>query len=133
MASPTISCRRCTWRRRAPVVLAPAMNTNMFAHPAVVANLETLTRRGVRIVEPGAGYLACGWIGKGRLAEPEDVVAFVQQLLTPAATPFSGRAVLVTAGPTYENIDPGPLHRQSGQRPDGIRRWPPRRCAAGRG
>jgi len=90
----------------APVVLAPAMNTNMFAHPAVIANLEILTGRGVRIVEPGAGYLACGWIGKGRLAEPDEVVTFVQQLLTPAATPFTGRAVLVTAGPTYENIDP---------------------------
>jgi phosphopantothenoylcysteine decarboxylase / phosphopantothenate---cysteine ligase len=89
-----------------PVVLAPAMNSNMFAHPAVTANLDILSRRGVQIVEPGAGHLACGWIGKGRLAEPADVVAFVQQLLTPAVTPFTGRAVLVTAGPTYENIDP---------------------------
>jgi phosphopantothenoylcysteine decarboxylase/phosphopantothenate--cysteine ligase len=91
---------------RVPVVLAPAMNSNMYAHPAVAANLDTLTRRGVRIVEPGAGYLACGWIGKGRLAEPDDVVAFVQRMLTPAPTVFSGRSVLVTAGPTYENIDP---------------------------
>jgi len=90
----------------APVVLAPAMNTNMFAHPAVIANLETLGRRGVRIVEPGSGYLACGWIGKGRLAEPEEVVAYVQQVLAPASTAFNGRSVLVTAGPTYENIDP---------------------------
>lgn len=91
---------------KAPVVLAPAMNSNMYAHPSVIANLDTLTRRGVQIVEPGAGYLACGWIGKGRLAEPADVVAFVEQRLTPAVTPFTGRAVLVTAGPTYENIDP---------------------------
>lgn len=90
----------------APVVIAPAMNSNMFAHPAVSANIDTLRDRGVRIVEPGSGYLACGWIGKGRLAEPEDVVAFVQQVLQPPATAFSGRAVLVTAGPTYENIDP---------------------------
>jgi phosphopantothenoylcysteine decarboxylase/phosphopantothenate--cysteine ligase len=90
----------------APVVLAPAMNSNMYAHPAVAANLDALVRRGVRIVEPGAGYLACGWIGRGRLAEPDDVVAFVQQMLAPAATVFSGRSVLVTAGPTYENIDP---------------------------
>lgn len=90
----------------APVVLAPAMNSNMFAHPAVHANLTALQSRGVRIVEPGSGYLACGWIGKGRLAEPEDVVAFVQQVLAPGPTSFSGRAVLVTAGPTYENIDP---------------------------
>jgi phosphopantothenoylcysteine decarboxylase / phosphopantothenate---cysteine ligase len=90
----------------APVVLAPAMNTNMFAHPAVVANLEALVRRGVRIVEPGSGYLACGWIGKGRLAEPDEVVSYVQQVLAPAPTTFAGRAVLVTAGPTFENIDP---------------------------
>jgi phosphopantothenoylcysteine decarboxylase/phosphopantothenate--cysteine ligase len=91
---------------KVPVVLAPAMNSNMFAHPAVAANLATLQARGVRVVEPGAGYLACGWIGKGRLAEPDDVVAFVQQVLAPPRTTFSGRSVLVTAGPTYENIDP---------------------------
>ena len=58
----------------APVLMAPAMNTNMFAHPAVVRNLDTLAARGVRFVEPGEGYLACGWIGKGRLAEPAEVV-----------------------------------------------------------
>jgi phosphopantothenoylcysteine decarboxylase/phosphopantothenate--cysteine ligase len=95
---------------KAPVVLAPAMNSNMYAHPAVVANIATLAARGVRFVEPGSGYLACGWIGKGRLAEPDDVVAFVDQVLAPAApstaTPFSGLSVLITAGPTYENIDP---------------------------
>jgi phosphopantothenoylcysteine decarboxylase/phosphopantothenate--cysteine ligase len=90
----------------APVVLAPAMNTNMFAHPAVLANLKALTGRGVRIVEPGSGYLACGWIGKGRLAEPEEVVACALQVLAPPETAFAGRAVLVTAGPTFENIDP---------------------------
>src|SRR4029450_10901040 len=59
----------------APVLLAPAMNTNMLAHPAVQENLATLQSRGVRFVEPGEGYLACGWIGKGRLAEPADIVA----------------------------------------------------------
>lgn len=90
---------------RAPVVMAPAMNTNMFEHPAVVENMRILTDRGVRFVDPGAGYLACGWIGKGRLAEPEDVVAFVQQVLRPSG-PLSGRRVLVTAGPTYEDLDP---------------------------
>jgi phosphopantothenoylcysteine decarboxylase/phosphopantothenate--cysteine ligase len=90
----------------APVVLAPAMNSNMFAHPAVAANLNTLQARGVRIVEPGSGYLACGWIGKGRLAEPEDVVAYVQRVLAPPPTALKGRTVLITAGPTYENIDP---------------------------
>ena len=82
------------------------MNSNMFAHPAVVENLRLLQSRGVRIVEPGSGYLACGWIGKGRLAEPQDVVAYVQQVLQPRTTTLDGRRVLVTAGPTYENIDP---------------------------
>ena len=90
----------------APVVVAPAMNSNMFAHPAVVENLRLLQHRGVRIVEPGSGYLACGWIGKGRLAEPQDVVAYVKQVLQPTVTTLGGRRVLVTAGPTYENIDP---------------------------
>lgn len=90
----------------APLLLAPAMNTNMFDHPAVVANLQTLTARGVHVVEPGSGYLACGWIGKGRLAEPDEVVAAVERVLRPAGSPLAGRRVLVTAGPTYEDIDP---------------------------
>lgn len=92
---------------KAPVMIAPAMNTNMFDHPAVAKNLETLVARGVHLVEPGSGYLACGWIGKGRLAEPEDVVASAEQLLrSRAAASLTGRRVLVTAGPTYEDIDP---------------------------
>src|SRR5262249_28176178 len=60
---------------RAPLLVAPAMNTNMFAHEAVRRNLDTLAARGVRFVEPGEGYLACGWIGKGRLPRPAEVVA----------------------------------------------------------
>src|SRR6187455_3437598 len=59
----------------APVLIAPAMNSNMLAHEAVQRNLQTLTARGVRFVEPGEGYLACGWIGRGRLAEPPEIVA----------------------------------------------------------
>src|SRR5512135_1230815 len=59
---------------RAPVLMAPAMNTNMLEHDAVRRNMATLTARGVRFVEPGDGYLACGWIGKGRLAEPDVIV-----------------------------------------------------------
>src|SRR5207253_7901823 len=59
---------------RAPVLMAPAMNTNMLEHEAVRRNLTTLSARGVRFVDPGAGYLACGWIGKGRLAEPDEIV-----------------------------------------------------------
>ncbi|HUE87773.1 MAG TPA: bifunctional phosphopantothenoylcysteine decarboxylase/phosphopantothenate--cysteine ligase CoaBC [Vicinamibacterales bacterium] len=89
----------------APVLMAPAMNTNMFAHPAVVRNLETLTARGVKFVEPGEGYLACGWIGKGRLAEPDEIVAAVLRMLRPQGA-LSGLRVLVTAGPTLEDIDP---------------------------
>ncbi len=89
----------------APVLIAPAMNSNMFAHPAVVRNLETLTARGVRFVEPGEGYLACGWIGKGRLAEPVEVVAAVTAMLRPTGA-LSGKRMLITAGPTYEDIDP---------------------------
>jgi phosphopantothenoylcysteine decarboxylase/phosphopantothenate--cysteine ligase len=92
---------------RAPVMIAPAMNTNMFDHPAVAKNLQTLIERGVHIVEPGSGYLACGWIGKGRLAEPEDVVAAAEQLLSSkTAASLAGRRVLITAGPTFEDIDP---------------------------
>jgi len=89
---------------RAPVLMAPAMNTNMLEHDAVRANMATLRGRGVRFVEPGDGYLACGWIGKGRLAEPEDVVEAADTLLRRGGT-LAGRFVVVTAGPTYEDID----------------------------
>ena len=110
---------------RAPVLVAPAMNSNMLAHAAVQQNLETLQRRGVLFVEPGEGYLACGWVGKGRLAEPDDIVEAAVRVLAgrtaPAASSGSasariseptseqtlrGRKVLITAGPTYEDIDP---------------------------
>jgi phosphopantothenoylcysteine decarboxylase/phosphopantothenate--cysteine ligase len=91
---------------RAPVLLAPAMNTNMLAHEAVRRNLQALTARGVRFVEPGEGYLACGWIGKGRLAEPAEVVAAAAAMLTPVDSLLRGRRIIVTAGPTYEDIDP---------------------------
>src|SRR5260221_6609476 len=90
---------------RAPVLIAPAMNTNMFAHEAVARNLDTLAARRVRFVEPGEGYLACGWIGKGRLAEPDEIVAAAEAVLLPAG-PLRGRKGLVTAGPTYEDFDP---------------------------
>jgi phosphopantothenoylcysteine decarboxylase/phosphopantothenate--cysteine ligase len=90
---------------KAPVLLAPAMNTNMFEHDAVRANLDRLSSRGVRFVDPGAGYLACGWIGKGRLADPAEIVAAAEQVLRPSG-PLRGRRVLVTAGPTREAIDP---------------------------
>jgi len=89
----------------APVVVAPAMNVNMWEHPATQANLEILRRRGVTIVEPGSGYLACGMIGAGRLAEPEQIVAATLERLG-IAQDLAGETVLVTAGPTHEPIDP---------------------------
>jgi phosphopantothenoylcysteine decarboxylase/phosphopantothenate--cysteine ligase len=89
----------------APVVVAPAMNVNMWNHPATQANLEILRKRGVRIVEPGQGYLACGMTGSGRLAENETIVAAVMETLG-AAQDLAGETVLVTAGPTREKIDP---------------------------
>jgi phosphopantothenoylcysteine decarboxylase/phosphopantothenate--cysteine ligase len=90
---------------RAPLLMAPAMNTMMFEHEAVRKNLETLAARGARFVEPGEGYLACGWIGKGRLAEPDEIVDAAEAILRPAG-PLRGQRVLVTAGPTYEDFDP---------------------------
>ena len=90
---------------RAPLLIAPAMNTLMFEHEAVRKNLDTLASRGARFVEPGEGYLACGWIGKGRLAEPDEIVAAAEAILRPEG-PLRGQRVLVTAGPTYEDFDP---------------------------
>jgi len=90
---------------RAPVLIAPAMNTQMFEHEAVRRNLETLAARGARLVDPGEGYLACGWIGKGRLAEPDEIVAAAEAILRPEG-PLRGQRILVSAGPTYEDVDP---------------------------
>ena len=90
---------------KAPVLVAPAMNVNMFEHPAVVENMETLRARGVGIVEPGSGYLACGWLGKGRLAEVPEIVEAATRALRPRRD-LEGRRVLVSAGPTIEDIDP---------------------------
>jgi phosphopantothenoylcysteine decarboxylase/phosphopantothenate--cysteine ligase len=109
----------------APVVVAPAMNVNMWDHPATRTNVETLRSRGVRVIEPGSGYLACGMVGGGRLAEPAAIAAVVAEMLggvgvshvAESARPsgfveaarrqdFSGETVLVTAGGTREAIDP---------------------------
>ena len=89
----------------APVVVAPAMNVSMWNHPATQANIEILRQRGVKIVEPGSGYLACGMTGAGRLAENETIVAAVLEALG-ASQDLSGETVLITAGPTREKIDP---------------------------
>jgi phosphopantothenoylcysteine decarboxylase/phosphopantothenate--cysteine ligase len=91
---------------RAPVLLAPAMNTQMLEHPAVQKNLDILASRGVRFVDPGEGFLACGWIGKGRLAEPEAIVGAAEAILRPSSGTLAGRRIVVSAGPTYEDIDP---------------------------
>ena len=90
---------------KAPVIVAPAMNVNMWENAATRANLEVLRARGVRVVEPGEGYLACGMVGAGRLAEPESIVAATLETLG-AKQDLSGETVLVTAGPTREPIDP---------------------------
>jgi phosphopantothenoylcysteine decarboxylase / phosphopantothenate---cysteine ligase len=105
----------------APVIVAPAMNVNMWEHPATRANVETLRSRGVKVIEPGSGYLACGMVGGGRLAEPAAIAAVVAEMLTGGvandhlslaqkiAAPvhdFAGETVLVTAGGTREAIDP---------------------------
>jgi phosphopantothenoylcysteine decarboxylase/phosphopantothenate--cysteine ligase len=89
----------------APVVVAPAMNVNMWNHAATQANLDILRKRGVRIVEPGDGYLACGMTGSGRLAENDTIVTAVMEALG-ASQDLAGETILVTAGPTREKIDP---------------------------
>ena len=89
-----------------PVVLAPAMNTNMWKHPATQANIRTLRERGHVIVEPGSGPLACGMVGPGRLPELEAIAAAVMAALTPPLQDLSGETVLITAGPTQEPLDP---------------------------
>ena len=89
----------------APVVVAPAMNVNMWNHRATQRNLEILRQRGVKIVEPGSGYLACGMTGAGRLAENEAIVSAVMEALG-AAQDLAGETALITAGPTREKIDP---------------------------
>ena len=89
----------------APVVVAPAMNVNMWEHSATQQNLEILRKRGVRIVEPGSGYLACGMTGPGRLAENEAIVAATLEALG-CSQDLAGETVLITAGPTREKIDP---------------------------
>ena len=91
---------------RAPVLVAPAMNTAMWEHPATRANMAALAGRGVRVVGPGVGAMAEPESGPGRLAEPAEILAAVEAILAPEAGPLAGRHVLVTSGPTHEPIDP---------------------------
>ena len=112
-----------------PVVLAPAMNINMWQHPATQANLETLRKRGHPIVEPGSGYLACGMTGPGRLADPEAIAAAVERAAHPRRD-LEGETVLITAGPTQEPLDPV---RYISNRSSGKMGYALAEAAAGRG
>src|SRR5258705_6299051 len=89
----------------APVVVAPAMNVNMWNHAATQQNVETLRARGVRIVDPAEGYLACGMVGAGRLAGQEAIVSAVREVLK-TQRDLDGETVLITAGPTCAELDP---------------------------
>lgn len=89
----------------APVMICPAMNVHMYGHPAVQQNIKILKERGTLFVEPHEGFLACGYVGKGRLAEPEEIVQAIGRVLTPKRD-LAGKKVLVTAGATRESVDP---------------------------
>ena len=90
---------------RAEVYIAPAMNVHMYAHPAVIENMRQLDKWGYHFIEPGAGYLACGYVGKGRLEEPETIIEVVENHQQ-KDKPLKGKHVLISAGPTREVIDP---------------------------
>jgi phosphopantothenoylcysteine decarboxylase/phosphopantothenate--cysteine ligase len=90
---------------KAPVIVAPAMNVNMWEHPATQENIAALRARGVRVVNPDEGYLACGMTGAGRLAGIEDIVSAVREVLG-LRNDLAGETILITAGPTCEDIDP---------------------------
>ncbi|RBP95187.1 phosphopantothenoylcysteine decarboxylase/phosphopantothenate--cysteine ligase [Cytobacillus firmus] len=89
-----------------PIWIAPAMNVHMYSHPAVQKNIETLYRFGYRFIEPSEGYLACGYVGKGRLEEPEKITETIGEFFKPSRLELTGRKVVITAGPTREKIDP---------------------------
>ncbi|MDG5788248.1 bifunctional phosphopantothenoylcysteine decarboxylase/phosphopantothenate--cysteine ligase CoaBC [Evansella sp. AB-P1] len=91
----------------APVLIAPAMNVHMYDHPAVKKNMETLQEYGYELIEPDEGYLACGYTGKGRMAEPEELLKKIKQFFIKQSHPhWHGKKLLITAGPTREKIDP---------------------------
>ncbi|RYG73920.1 bifunctional phosphopantothenoylcysteine decarboxylase/phosphopantothenate--cysteine ligase CoaBC [Lentibacillus lipolyticus] len=87
------------------VYLAPAMNVHMYAHPAVMKNMQQLESWGYHFIEPGDGYLACGYVGKGRLEEPESIIAAMEEHQENQAA-LNGKKVLISAGPTREGVDP---------------------------
>jgi phosphopantothenoylcysteine decarboxylase / phosphopantothenate---cysteine ligase len=89
-----------------PVWIAPAMNVHMYDHPAVIKNMKVIESFGYQFIEPGEGYLACGYVGKGRLEEPETIVELLKEKLKPIQAPLAGKTIVITAGPTREKIDP---------------------------
>ncbi|MEW6533455.1 MAG: bifunctional phosphopantothenoylcysteine decarboxylase/phosphopantothenate--cysteine ligase CoaBC [Thermodesulfobacteriota bacterium] len=89
---------------KCPALICPSMNVNMFRNPVVQRNLNTLRELGYHVLDPASGYLACGWVGEGRLPEPECIVQEIRNLLAPRD--LEGEKVLVTAGPTEEPLDP---------------------------
>lgn len=91
---------------KAPVMVAPAMDLDMYAHPATQHNIDILRSYGNIIVEPGSGELASQLVGKGRMEEPENILLHICDALNPHANRLRGKKVLITAGPTYEKIDP---------------------------
>ncbi|MCZ2257079.1 bifunctional phosphopantothenoylcysteine decarboxylase/phosphopantothenate--cysteine ligase CoaBC [Sporosarcina sp. G11-34] len=90
----------------AEVWFAPAMNVNMYENKAVIRNIASLAEDGYRFIEPSEGFLACGYVGKGRLEEPEKIVELVEKAFEPKELPLAGKKVVITAGPTRERIDP---------------------------
>ena len=100
-----------------PVLVAPAMNVRMWLHAATVANMALLRSRGVDVIGPDEGAMACNEFGPGRLAEPPAILAAIEAMLTPVSRPLAGRHALVTSGPTHEPIDPVRYiaNRSSGQ------------------
>ena len=91
---------------KAPVFIAPAMDLDMYAHPSTQANMEKLISYGNHIIEPQSGFLASGLEGKGRMEEPERIVEVLDAALSPNRQRLNGKRILITAGPTYEKIDP---------------------------
>lgn len=91
---------------RCPVLIAPAMDEDMFHHPATQENFQKLTNFGHQIIPVGNGELASGLFGQGRMAEPEEIVDYLQRFFCPKDTPIQGKKVVITAGPTYEHLDP---------------------------
>jgi phosphopantothenoylcysteine decarboxylase/phosphopantothenate--cysteine ligase len=94
----------CALASKAPLLLAPAMNVNMWKHPATQKNMQALISRGAHVVGPDSGDLACGWVGAGRMAEPSEILAAAGRVF--ARRDLEGKRLLITAGPTEEPLDP---------------------------